>query len=89
MRSLKFKIHSVAGRTKRIIQINNRVHLNKTIFYVVVYPHTIDGVEGTLAVCFNGQQRKDLRESRYEEIEYTQVLLEKGQRIKAGLVKFF
>ena len=71
------------------IQINNRVRLNKTIFYVVTYSHTIDGVEGTLAVCFNEQQRKYLRESRYDEIEYAQVLLAKGQRIKAGLEKFF
>ena len=71
------------------IQINNRIHLNKTIFYVVTYSHTIDGVEGTLAVCFNEQQRKDLRESRYDEIEYAQVLLAKGQRIKTGLEKFF
>ena len=78
---------SVANDT--FIQINNRVHLNKTIFYVVTYPHTIDGVEGTLAVCFNEQQRKDLRESRYDEIEYAQVLLAKGQRIKAGLERFF
>ena len=70
------------------IQINNRIHLKKTIFYVVTYSHTIDGVEGTLAVCFNEQQRKDLRESRYDEIEYAQVLLAKGQRIKAGLEKF-
>jgi transposase len=56
---------------------------------VVTRPHTIDGVKGTLAICFNEQQRKDLRESRYNEIENAQVLLAKGQRIKSGLEKFF
>lgn len=71
------------------IQFDNRVPLNKTIFYVIAYPHTIDGVKGTLAICFNEQQRKDLRESRYDEIENAQDLLAKGQRIKAGLEKFF
>jgi len=71
------------------IHFSNRVHLNKTIFYVVLLPHTIDGVKGTLALCFNEQQRKDLRESRYDEIENAQRLLSKGQKIKAGLGKFF
>jgi transposase len=71
------------------IHFSNRVHLNKTIFYVVPLPHTIDGVKGTLALCFNEQQRKDLRESRYDEIENAQRLLSKGQKIKAGLGKFF
>ncbi len=71
------------------IHFSNRVHLNKTIFYVVLLPHTIDGVKGTLALCFNEQQRKDLRESRYDELENAQRLLSKGQKIKAGLGKFF
>jgi len=71
------------------IHFSNRVHLNKTIFYVVSLPHTIDGVKGTLALCFNEQQRKDLRESRYDELENAQRLLSKGQKIKAGLGKFF
>jgi transposase len=71
------------------LHFSNRVHLNKTIFYVVPLPHTLDGVKGTLALCFNEQQRKDLRESRYDELENAQRLLSKGQKIKAGLGKFF
>lgn len=83
----KLLLKAIASET--FIQFSNRVHLNKTIFYVVTYPHAIDGVKGTLAVCFNEQQRKDLRESRYDEIENARVLLAKGHRIKAGLEKFF
>jgi transposase len=83
------KLLREAITNETFIQFGNRVHLNKTIFYVVTRPHTIDGVKGTLAICFNEQQRKDLRESRYNEIENAQVLLAKGQRIKSGLEKFF
>lgn len=71
------------------IQIENRIRLNKTVFYVVTTPHEIGGIGGTLAVCFNEQQRKDLRESRYDEILNAQKLLSKGKTIKPGLAKYF
>lgn len=71
------------------IQIENRIRLNKTVFYVVTTPHEIGGIGGTLAVCFNEQQRKDLRESRYDEILNAQKLLLKGKTIKPGLAKYF
>lgn len=71
------------------IQFSNRVHLQKTIFYVVTLPYTIDDVPGTLAICFNEQQRKDLRESRYDELENARTLLSKRQTIKAEPEKFF
>ena len=71
------------------IQIENRIRLNKTVFYVVTTPHEIGGIGGTLAVCFNEQQRKDLRESRYDEILNAQKLLSKGKAIKPALAKYF
>ena len=71
------------------IQIENRIRLNKTVFYVVITPHEIGGIGGTLAVCFNEQQRKDLRESRYDEILNAQKLLAKGKAIKPALAKYF
>lgn len=73
----------------RFIQLANRVRLRKTIFYAVAAHHEIDGVGGTLTVCFNERQQRDLRESRYDEIEQAQQLLAQGKTIKAGLEKYF
>jgi transposase len=86
--NLKKILRSAIARST-FIQFANRVHLNKTIFYVITLPYTIDDVPGTLAICFNEQQRKDLRESRYDELENARTLLSKRQTIKAGLEKFF
>jgi len=83
------KILRSAIAQSTFIQFINRIHLNKTIFYVVTLPYTIDGVPGILAICFNEQQRKDLRESRYDEIDNARTMLLKGQTIKAGLDKYF
>jgi transposase len=74
---------------KEFIQIENRIRLNKTIFYVVSAPYEIGGISGIIAVCFNEQHRKDLRESRYDEILNAQQLLSKGKTIKPGLTKCF
>ena len=76
-------------QTHAFIQLPNRVRLRKNIFYAVDLPHTIDGVNGTLTVCFNDRQQRDLRESRYDEIEQAQQLLGQGKTIKAGMEKFF
>ena len=74
---------------KEFININNRVKLGKTVFYVITIPFNVEDVEGTLAVCFNEQQRRLLRESRYDEIEYAQQLMENGKVTKPGVGKFF
>lgn len=76
-------------RTHDFVQLDHRVHLRKNIFYAVDLPHTIDGVKGTLSVCFNERQERDLRESRYDEIEHAQRLLAQGKTIKAGMEKYF
>jgi transposase len=73
---------------KDFININNRVKLGKkNIFYVITTPFALEDVKGTLAVCFNEQKRRLLRESRYDEIEYAKQLLKQGKSIKPGIEK--
>jgi len=74
---------------EEFIHIDNRVKLGKSVFYVVTTPFKIEDVEGTLAVCFNEQQRRLLRESRYDEVEYAKQLLASGKAIKPGMSRFF
>jgi hypothetical protein len=71
------------------VSYKNRVRLNKNIFYVVVQPYTLGDVKGTIAICFNEQQRKDLRESLYDELHEAQRLLSQSKTIKSGLEKYF
>lgn len=72
---------------KDIINFDNRVQSNKTIFYVKSIPHEIDSVSGTLAICFNDNKKIALRESRYDEIREAQKLLAKNKKIKTGMEK--
>lgn len=67
----------------------NRIRLNRTVFYVVTRPHDLGGIHGTLAFCFNERLRRDIRESRYDEIAYAQQQLAEGKTIKPGMEKFF
>jgi transposase len=76
-------------KTTNFTKLKNRVKLNKTIFYVEVVPHTIAGVKGKLAFCFNDKKSQQLRESRYDEIEYAKKLISDGKEIKDGIKKFF
>jgi len=71
------------------LQYKNRVRLKKTIFYAIAHPYTIADVPGKLVMCLNEQQRKDLRESRYDEIHNAQRLLQQGKMIKQGLDRYF
>lgn len=72
-----------------LVQLKNRVRLKRTVFYVVTKPYSMGGVRGELALCFNEQQQRDLRESRYDEIINAQKLLNEKKNIKSGLEKFF
>lgn len=69
--------------------INKRVKMNKTVFYVFSQEHSIGDVKGKLLICYNGKKAQDLRESRYDEILNAQELLEEGEAIKDGLEKYF
>ena len=71
------------------LDINHRVQLNTTVFYVATRPYSMDGVKGVLALCFNRQQQLDLRESRLAEIVNAQNLLRENKRIKPGLESYF
>jgi len=71
------------------LDYKNRIRLKKTVFYAIVRRFTLAGIPGKLVMCFNEQQRKDLRESRYDEISHARKLLQKGKRIKQGLEIFF
>ncbi|MFQ5544103.1 MAG: transposase [Nitrospiria bacterium] len=82
------KIRPLISREK-FIHIKNRVKLGKNVFYVIIIPFAVDDIPGTLAVCFNEQQRRLLRESRYDEIEYAKKLLDHRKAIKPRMGKFF
>lgn len=86
--SLPQKVRSCIAKNE-LIAIKNRIRLRESIFYVLTVPHMIDDVKGTLAICFNELQKRELRESRYDEIENAKNLLSRRQSIKPGLEQYF
>ncbi len=74
---------------RHLVEFDNRVRLNETIFYVATRAYELDGVKGEVALCFNEQKQRRVKESRYDEIEAARELLKQKQAIKAGLEKFF
>lgn len=86
--SLKKTLRSLIAK-EDFLKYRNRVRSNKTVFYVITMPYRLGGIKGKLAFCFNEQLRRNIRESRYDEIEHAQELLEEGRVIKPGLEKFF
>jgi transposase len=74
---------------EEFLHYRNRVRSNKTVFYVITEPYSLCGITGKLAFCFNDRLRRDIRESRYDEIAYAQELLQDGKVIKPGMEKFF
>src|SRR3989338_3898129 len=76
-------------RKDPFVRFENRVRLNKSIFYVITQPYELEGINGTLAWCFNEPQKRDLRESRYDELVYAQQILKQNKPVKPGLEKFF
>jgi transposase len=75
--------------TKNFSEYRNRVKLNKTVFYVVSLRHSIGGIKGKLVFCFNEYLKKEIKESRYDEISNAQKLIDEGKSIKPDLKKFF
>jgi transposase len=72
-----------------LVEFDNRVRLNETIFYIAIKAYELDGVKGELALCFNEQKRRRLKESRYDEVDEARELLKQKKAVKAGLEKFF
>ncbi len=87
-RGLKKILRGILSESE-FLEFRNRVKLNKTRFYVKTQPHCIAGVKGKLAFCFNEKKKREVKESRYDEIENAQLLLKNGKEIKTGLKKFF
>ena len=73
----------------KFLDYESRVRLNKTVFYVVTAPYTLGEVNGQIAICFNEQQKKDLKESRYDEIDEANRLLLQGKKIKPEMEEYF
>ena len=86
--NLKTMLRSIIKR-KQFILLDNRVQVNKNIFYVITQPYELGEVKGTLAWCYNERQQRDLRESRYDEITNAQKLIAENKPIKPGLERFF
>ena len=74
---------------ENFLDFKNRVKLKSTTFYVKSIPHEVGGVKGKLAFCFNEQLKKEIKESRYDEIINAQNLLAENKLIKPELEKFF
>ena len=86
--NLKTILRNLKSR-ENFLEFKNRVKLKSTTFYVKSMRHEIDGIEGKLAFCFNEHLKKEIKESRYEEIVYAQSLFAKNKAIKPDLQKFF
>lgn len=72
-----------------VLQYTNRVRLKKAVFYVVTRNYPIGGVKGTVAVCFNERLKRNLKESRYDEMVNAEKLLAEGKSIKSELTRYF
>lgn len=86
--TLKNNLSSLIAN-KDFIKYSNRVRSNKTVFYTITQPHSLAGIKGKLAFCFNERIRRDIRESRYDEVAHAQRQLEMGKVLKPGVEKFF
>ena len=85
---LKRAVTKIAAK-KEFTTYKNRVKLNGSVFYTTEMPHEIAGVRGKIAICFNEARKREIKESRYDEISRAETLLAKGKRIKDGLRKYF
>jgi transposase len=76
-------------RKSNRLELEDRVQLNKTTFYVTARPYFLDKIKGDLHLCFNARQQVDLRDSRRDEIVHAQQLLREDKAIKSGLERYF
>jgi transposase len=83
------KIARRISSDKDFASYKNRVKLNGNVFYSVAMPYEIAGVKGKIAICFNEQRKREVKESRYDEIFNAEILLKNRKRIKSGLEKYF
>jgi transposase len=86
---LKNITRELLATTKTLVNIRQRVKLNDSVFYAYSQDYTLGQTKGRLIICYNEQKEKDLRESRYDEIQNAQSQIAKGKSVKEGLAKFF
>lgn len=86
--SLKQTLRSII-KTEKIVQYSNRIRLKNAIFYVIEQPYTHGEINGKIAISFNEQLKKDLKESRYDDISNAKKLLMEEKEIKTGLNSLF
>jgi len=77
------------ARSGQLLDIDRRVKLSKTTFYVAKRKYKLRTVQGTLLVCYNDKMKHDTRESRYDEIRHAEQQLREHKAIKHGLEKYF
>lgn len=85
---LKQFVHPILKK-ESFLDLEHRVRLGGSVFYVLTKPYAVGKVRGTLAICFNEQKKNDLKESRYDEIEQARNQLSQGKAIKEGLEGLF
>lgn len=74
---------------QKLIDIKHRIKLNNSVFYVFPQDYSIGKTNGKLLICYNESKAKDLRESRYDEIQNAQLLRNNNEPIKNELEKYF
>jgi transposase len=74
---------------EEFLEYKNRIKLNKTIFYTIAKPYSIDGVKGVITFCFNERKKLELKESRFDEISNAQKQLAERKKIKPALENYF
>jgi len=89
---LRGKYQALLRKTMKkhhFLSLEKRVRQNGTTWYVVTEPHRFGETNGTIAWCFNEKLRREVRESRYDEIEYAKKCLRHGKPIKESLRRYF
>ncbi len=87
-KSLKVMLKEIIN-DKDFLTLKNRIKLNRTIFYVKTMPYSIGDISGKVSFCFNERKARELKESRYDEINEAKILLQKRKKIKKGIEIFF
>jgi len=82
------KIIRIIISENKLTDIKKRIKMNKTVFYVFPQEYVIGDINGILLCCYNEDKKKNLRESRYDEIQNAQILMKNGEQIKSGLEKY-
>ena len=77
------------ARQGQFVDIDRRIKLSKTIFYVVDRNHAVGKTRGKLLICYNDKMKHDIRESRYDEIRHAEQQRRAKKAIKPGLEKYF